>query len=92
MSALYLRRWNVTGSTGTPYVVSLTRDKLYACSCPAWKFHRAPRPECKHIAAIRATLRAGRFAGLEVTAAAPAQLPELGARFRHLDLDIEVTA
>jgi len=42
-------RWGVTGDSGTEYVVSRKDDGSWACSCPAWKFHKAPRPNCKHI-------------------------------------------
>ena len=48
----WLDQWDVTGSNGDPYVVSLKGDGTYACSCPRWKFHKAPKVDCKHISAV----------------------------------------
>jgi hypothetical protein len=48
----WLDQWDVTGSIGDEYVVSLKADGTYACSCPRWKFHKAPKVDCKHISAV----------------------------------------
>jgi len=34
--------------------VGLKHDGSYGCSCPAWKFARTPKPDCHHIAFIKA--------------------------------------
>ena len=40
-------------SNGGKWKVSLKRDGTYACSCPAWKFAKAPKPDCRHIQTIQ---------------------------------------
>ncbi len=35
--------------------MSLKQDGSYGCSCPAWKFAKAPKPDCRHIEFIKAT-------------------------------------
>ncbi len=83
-SAQYIARWQVTSMTSdAQYVVSMKADGTWACSCPFWKFHKAPKIACKHIdlilskepvdksrttpAAEQAFLRAGR----KITSSAP---------------------
>lgn len=51
----YVRSWDVpTSSDGSTWKVSERVDGTFACSCPKWKFARAPKPECHHIGAVRA--------------------------------------
>ena len=54
----YIEAWDVESLTecGKTYVVSKRTTGSYACSCPAWKFARAPKPDCKHIRALRSDL------------------------------------
>jgi len=47
----WVERWDVIGSRGDTYVVSKRQDGSYGCSCPAWRFARAPKPDCRHIIA-----------------------------------------
>jgi SWIM zinc finger len=49
-----VQQWEVTSTTDTSkdYIVSKRKDGAYSCSCPHWKFHKAPKPVCKHIAAL----------------------------------------
>jgi hypothetical protein len=47
----WIERWEVQGNTGT-YVVARKVDGSYGCSCPRWKFHKAPKQDCKHILAM----------------------------------------
>ena len=35
------------------YVITEYDDGSWACSCPAWKFHRGERVDCKHILEIK---------------------------------------
>jgi hypothetical protein len=35
--------------TDKGYVITEYSDGSWACSCPAWKFHRGERVNCKHI-------------------------------------------
>ncbi len=42
----WVKQWNVAGSSGATWVVSVDEQGEYACSCPVWKFRRG---ECKHI-------------------------------------------
>ena len=63
-TALWVQQWDV-GSHSDPskkYIVSFKRDGTYACECPAWKFHPAPRVDCKHIQEVRAEATA--FSGM----------------------------
>ncbi|HET9281224.1 MAG TPA: hypothetical protein VFR24_04615 [Candidatus Angelobacter sp.] len=50
----WIRKWSVPASSGGLWTVSLKHDGSYGCSCPAWKFARAPKPDCHHIAFIKA--------------------------------------
>lgn len=50
----WIRRWSVPSSSGGTWIVSIKHDGTYGCSCPAWKFARTPKPDCHHIAFIRA--------------------------------------
>jgi len=50
-SKTWVERWEVEGLTGT-YTVARRPDGRYGCSCPHWKFHKAPKPDCKHIQAM----------------------------------------
>ena len=54
----WVRNWEVTGSQGDLYKVSQKENGDYGCSCPGWKFKKAPKPDCKHIKAIRLALTA----------------------------------
>jgi hypothetical protein len=38
---------------GGTWTVSLKHDGTYGCSCPAWKFAKAPNPDCHHIELIK---------------------------------------
>lgn len=50
----YQKRWKVQSFTsGGAYVVALTRDGEWQCSCPHWKFRR-PEGGCKHIRRVKA--------------------------------------
>lgn len=51
----YVEAWDVESLTDCSkrYVVSKRKDGRFACSCPAWKFASAPKPDCKHIRALR---------------------------------------
>ncbi len=52
-SKQWIERYQVDSLTETDksYIVSEKTDGTWACSCPAWKFHRAPKVNCKHILA-----------------------------------------
>ena len=50
----WIRKWSVPASAGGTWTVSLKHDGTYGCSCPAWKFAKAPKPDCHHIDFIRA--------------------------------------
>lgn len=49
-------RWSVLSSGGDKeYIVAMNPDTgAWACSCPKWKFHKAPKAPCKHINQVRA--------------------------------------
>jgi len=49
----WIRKWDVTGSRGDIYIVSLDAEGKYGCSCPVWKYQRK---ECKHILEVKRTL------------------------------------
>jgi len=36
-------------TTDKGYVITEYDDGTWACSCPAWKFHKGARVNCKHI-------------------------------------------
>lgn len=42
----------ISPSSGALYIVARKADGTYGCSCPHWKFHKAPKPTCKHIQAM----------------------------------------
>lgn len=48
----YQQQWQVQGSAKKPYVVSLTDNGEWQCSCPAWT-RTSPRKDCKHIKRIK---------------------------------------
>jgi len=55
----YVESWDVESLSDSTKVYTVSRRKdgeTYACSCPAWKFHPAPKPDCKHIKQIRIQL------------------------------------
>lgn len=45
----WVKQWDVPGSNGNTWRVSLKNDGTYACSCPVWKFRRK---QCKHIQGV----------------------------------------
>lgn len=49
----YIQQWDVTGSSGNVYKVSVKPDGTFACSCLGWTRH-TPRKDCKHIKAMKA--------------------------------------
>ena len=50
--ATYKKQWDVQGSARKPYIVSLTMNNDFVCSCPAWT-RSTPRKDCKHIKKIK---------------------------------------
>lgn len=55
-SATWVTQWIVTSpDSGKEYKVSQKADGSFACDCPAWKFKKAPRPDCKHILRVKNT-------------------------------------
>jgi hypothetical protein len=50
----WIRKWSVPASAGGSWTVSLKHDGTYGCSCPAWKFAKGPKPDCRHIEFVRA--------------------------------------
>jgi hypothetical protein len=56
----WVERYGVTGDSGTEYVVSKKADGTWGCSCPAWKFHPAPKADCKHIQRVQYDLNFAR--------------------------------
>lgn len=59
--ARWIRYWEVESSNPLSetktWRVSQAQDGSFGCSCPAWKFAKAPKPDCKHIRFIRTKLR-----------------------------------
>lgn len=54
-SATWVNRWEVSSLTSDKtYIVGQKSDGSFGCDCPAWKFKKAPRPDCKHILKVRA--------------------------------------
>jgi len=51
----YLNQWRVPDSKGVPdkYIISLTYDGEYQCSCRGWTMH-VPRRDCTHIQKLKA--------------------------------------
>ena len=56
----WCNKWDVVGSKGTPYVVAQKEDGTFGCSCPGWKFKKAPKPDCRHIRSMKQALNAMR--------------------------------
>lgn len=51
----WMFRWEVESTTsGKVYTVAMTAQGHWACSCPAWKFKKQPRADCKHILRVKA--------------------------------------
>ena len=48
----WIKKWTVQGSK-CPWTVAVTEDGQYGCSCPRWKFQRAPRTDCHHIQLVK---------------------------------------
>jgi hypothetical protein len=47
----WIQKWPVQShSSNRIYVVALSDDGSWGCSCPSWKFHRRT---CKHIREIK---------------------------------------
>lgn len=53
----WAQTWDVTGSSGDTYRVGQRASGEFGCSCPGWKFKKAPKPDCKHIRAIKEALK-----------------------------------
>lgn len=54
MSTQWTKQWTVASHTSDrEYIVSMREDGTFACACPAWKFCKAPKVDCKHIRALR---------------------------------------
>jgi hypothetical protein len=49
----YVRSWWVPSSEGGQWKVSERQDGTFACACPKWKFHPAPKPDCHHIELVK---------------------------------------
>lgn len=101
----WVKRYHVRGSQGDDYVVAVADDGHFGCSCPRWKFAKAPKADCKHIIATKhgllhkgvdlyhaAPAGAGRFAVLDLDVAAISKAIPVATRFAHLDFEIEVMA
>lgn len=57
----WIKKWNIKSESGNgSYVVSLSNENTWGCSCPVWKFRRQ---ECKHI--IRVRLNPERYEEIE---------------------------
>src|SRR5438128_1075635 len=52
-SQRWVKQWDVPASNGGTWRVSVKHDGAYACSCPAWKFAKAPKSDCRHIQLIK---------------------------------------
>ena len=55
-SKQWVERYQVDSLSGEneSYTVSKKVDGTWACSCPRWIFHKAPKVDCKHIEAVQA--------------------------------------
>ena len=51
----WIYRWQHVSKSGKVYTVAITKHGEMGCSCPAWRFAKAPKPDCKHIAYIKRT-------------------------------------
>src|ERR1700721_1993910 len=58
MHDVWKERWTVQSTTDASkeYTLARKQDGTFGCSCPAWKFHKAPKPHCKHLIALLETL------------------------------------
>ena len=64
----WIKKWKVKSESGNGnYVVSLSDQNEWGCSCPAWKFRMQ---ECKHI--IRVKLNPERYEEIEEQLSRPA--------------------
>ena len=52
----WVERWDVTGTSGKPYVVARDLNNNFGCSCPAWRLHKGNRTDCQHILRIKLEL------------------------------------
>jgi len=51
MRLKWIKKWNIESESGNGnYVVSLSDENEWGCSCPVWKFRRQ---ECKHIKRVK---------------------------------------
>jgi len=77
---------------GKKYRVSVSLAGHYGCSCPAWKFTKKPKADCKHIVEVKTNLGLlNRVKGVErnpevIAAAAPAKV--LGVQIRTVQFTI----
>ena len=53
MSNSWVKRWKVNGSNSSIHTVAQRQDGSWGCSCPAWKFAHAPKPDCHHILTVK---------------------------------------
>lgn len=62
MSDQWIQRWEVPSrsDSGKSYTVGRKADGTFGCSCPAWKFAKAPKPDCDHIISIQDTFEINR--------------------------------
>lgn len=53
-AAVWQERWQVQSTTDSSktYTVARKKDGTMGCACPTWKFHKAPKPHCKHILSL----------------------------------------
>lgn len=95
----WARRITVRGSQGDRYIVAVSEEGRWGCSCPAWRFKRADaggrRPDCKHILAVQENVAprvSERFAELDLSqrTAKTAAALEVGTRFSGLTFEMEV--
>jgi hypothetical protein len=75
----WIERWDVIGSRGDTWIVSKRQDGTYGCSCPAWRFARAPKPACKHVIATLADLGQSQTFQPMAKSAAPIQSPVIAS-------------
>ena len=47
-------RWEMQSTTDpdVTYILARKKDGTFGCSCPRWKFHKAPKIACKHLIAL----------------------------------------
>jgi hypothetical protein len=58
MADVWVQRITISSQSDpdTKYVVARKKDGTMGCSCPAWKFQRGTRGDCKHILALLANI------------------------------------